>query len=92
MRCSAATWWPRSRACGRPAASTCRQWVARWKRTGQVTPRAPKGVFWALFLIVPFVLIIHFGVIRREERYLLARFGAPFADYMKRVPRYIWGI
>lgn len=33
-------------------------WVARWKRTGQVTPRAPKGVFWALFLIVPFVLSI----------------------------------
>ncbi|MEY2149830.1 pilin [Rhodanobacter sp. 115] len=33
-------------------------WVARWKRTGQVTPRAPKGVFWALFCIVPFVIAI----------------------------------
>lgn len=33
-------------------------WVARWKRTGQVQPGAPKGVFWALFLIVPFVLAI----------------------------------
>ena len=47
---------------------------------------------WLLVLLIHFVLIMHFGVIRREERYLLARFGAPYADYMKRVPRYIWGI
>lgn len=47
---------------------------------------------WLLVLLVPFVLVIHYGVIRREEVYLLARFGAPYADYMKRVPRYIWGI
>jgi protein-S-isoprenylcysteine O-methyltransferase Ste14 len=47
---------------------------------------------WLFVLLIPFVLIIHFGVIRREEEYLLARFGAPYADYMKRVPRYIFGI
>jgi protein-S-isoprenylcysteine O-methyltransferase Ste14 len=47
---------------------------------------------WMFVMIVPFVLIIHFGVIKREESYLLARFGAPYANYMKRVPRYIWGI
>lgn len=33
-------------------------WIARWKRTGQVTPHAPKGVFWALFCIVPFVIAV----------------------------------
>lgn len=47
---------------------------------------------WLFLLLVPFVLVIHYGVIRREERYLLARFGAPYADYMQRVPRYIFGI
>jgi Tfp pilus assembly major pilin PilA len=31
-------------------------WIARWKRTGQTEPRASKGVFWAIFLLVPFVL------------------------------------
>jgi protein-S-isoprenylcysteine O-methyltransferase Ste14 len=47
---------------------------------------------WLFLLLIPFVLVIHFGVIRREEKYLLARFGAPYADYMKRVPRYLFGI
>jgi protein-S-isoprenylcysteine O-methyltransferase Ste14 len=47
---------------------------------------------WLMLLIVPFVLVIHFGVIRREEEYLLARFGKEYADYMHRVPRYMFGI
>lgn len=47
---------------------------------------------WLLLLLIPFVLIMHYGVIRREEEYLLARFGAPYAEYVKRVPRYIFGI
>jgi Tfp pilus assembly major pilin PilA len=33
-------------------------WIARWKRTGQTSPTASKGVFWALFGLVPFVLAI----------------------------------
>ncbi len=33
-------------------------WLARWKRTGQTSPRASKGVFWAIFCIVPFVIAI----------------------------------
>lgn len=47
---------------------------------------------WLFVLLVPFVLIIHYGVIRREEAYLLARFGAPYANYMKQTPRYLLGI
>jgi protein-S-isoprenylcysteine O-methyltransferase Ste14 len=47
---------------------------------------------WLLLLVIPFVLLMHFGVIRREEEYLLARFGTVYAEYMKRTPRYIWGI
>jgi Tfp pilus assembly major pilin PilA len=33
-------------------------WLARWKRTGQTSPRASKGVFWGIFCIVPFVIAI----------------------------------
>lgn len=33
-------------------------WLARWKRTGQTSPSASKGVFWAIFCIVPFVIAI----------------------------------
>lgn len=33
-------------------------WVAHWKRTGRTFPRASKGVFWALFCLVPFMIAI----------------------------------
>ncbi|MEO9230002.1 MAG: pilin [Devosia sp.] len=33
------------------------RWVYRWKNTGQVEPKASKGVFWAL-LAIPFVISI----------------------------------
>jgi protein-S-isoprenylcysteine O-methyltransferase Ste14 len=45
---------------------------------------------WMLVLTIVFVPVIHFGVVRREERYLLAKFGARYQDYMRRVPRYGW--
>jgi Tfp pilus assembly major pilin PilA len=31
-------------------------WLARWKRTGQTSPRASKGIFWAIFCTVPFAI------------------------------------
>jgi protein-S-isoprenylcysteine O-methyltransferase Ste14 len=33
------------------------------------------GSDWALVLVLPAVLILHFGVVKREERYLAAKFG-----------------
>ncbi len=47
---------------------------------------------WLFLLLIPFVLVMHFGVIRREEEYLFARFGASYAAYVKQVPRYLLGI
>lgn len=47
------------------------------------------GSPWIL-LTLPFtVLIIHFGVIRREERYLEGKFGDEYREYCSRVRRWI---
>jgi protein-S-isoprenylcysteine O-methyltransferase Ste14 len=45
---------------------------------------------WMLVLTILLVPVIHYGVVRREERYLAARFGEPYHAYMTRVPRYGW--
>ena len=45
------------------------------------------------FLLLPFgALIIHFGVVRREERYLEARFGDDYRQMKESVPRYGWPV
>jgi protein-S-isoprenylcysteine O-methyltransferase Ste14 len=45
---------------------------------------------WTLILAVPTAVILHFGVVKREERYLKAKFGATYDAYMNKVPRYGW--
>ena len=44
---------------------------------------------WVLALVVPVVIIIHFGVILREERYLAAKFGRAYQDYARAVKRWL---
>ncbi len=44
---------------------------------------------WALVGLPVLVLWLHFGVIRREEAYLEARFGSEYLDYKGSVPRWI---
>lgn len=43
---------------------------------------------WMLVMTIVFVPVIHFGVVRREERYLEAKFGDAYRQYKTRVPRY----
>ena len=43
---------------------------------------------WTLVMLVAAALIIHVGVVKREERYLMAKFGDAYQQYMQTVPRY----
>jgi protein-S-isoprenylcysteine O-methyltransferase Ste14 len=42
-----------------------------------------------LLFVVPLVLIFHYGVVLREERYLTAKFGEPYLQYKREVRRWI---
>ena len=44
---------------------------------------------WILAMAVPLALVLRFGVIAREERYLEAKFGDPYRAYCARVRRWI---
>jgi protein-S-isoprenylcysteine O-methyltransferase Ste14 len=46
------------------------------------------NALWVLVLAVAVLLVMHFGVVRREERYLEAKFGDVYRTYRSRVRRY----
>lgn len=43
---------------------------------------------WLVVMTVVFAFVIHYGVVRREERYLEAKFGDAYRSYKASVPRY----
>jgi protein-S-isoprenylcysteine O-methyltransferase Ste14 len=45
---------------------------------------------WMLVMTVGLFPVLHFGVIKREERYLAAKFGDAYRRYRDAVPRYGW--
>lgn len=45
---------------------------------------------WTLVMTAAFALVVHFGVVLREERYLDRKFGDAYRNYKMRVPRYGW--
>jgi protein-S-isoprenylcysteine O-methyltransferase Ste14 len=45
---------------------------------------------WTLVMTVAFAGVVHFGVVKREERYLEAKFGNAYRKYKAQVPRYGW--
>jgi protein-S-isoprenylcysteine O-methyltransferase Ste14 len=44
---------------------------------------------WLLLTLVPFALIIHYGVVVREEAYLERKFGDAYRNYRSRVRRWL---
>ena len=44
---------------------------------------------WLLILLVPFALVIRYGVVEREERYLERKFGPEYLAYRSRVRRWL---
>ena len=45
--------------------------------------------WWGIVLLFPVLIIMHWGVILREERYLDQKFGASYRQYCTRVRRYL---
>jgi len=44
---------------------------------------------WPLVLVVPLLIVMRWGVVAREERYLDAKFGEPYRAYRARVRRWL---
>ena len=46
------------------------------------------NTWWGFVLLIPVLIVIHLGVVRREERYLEQKFGESYRKYKSSVRRY----
>ena len=44
---------------------------------------------WILAMLIPFYLVLRYGVVAREEAYLARKFGGVYLDYKSRVRRWL---
>src|SRR5579859_4158366 len=56
---------------------------------GQIGLAIAFNSLWLLMTLVPFVLVIRYGVVAREEAYLTRKFGDVYRGYCSRVRRWI---
>ena len=47
------------------------------------------NTWWGIVLLVPLLIVMHRGVVLREERYLEQKFGATYRAYRSKVRRYL---
>jgi protein-S-isoprenylcysteine O-methyltransferase Ste14 len=81
----------------RPALALATDGIYAWTRNPMYVGGAPLmlglaivlALDWVPLLMVPAWFLLHFGIVRREEAYLEARFGEAFRRYKARVPRYV---
>ena len=47
------------------------------------------SALWALLLLLPLLVIVQIGVVKREEIYLERKFGSEYLHYKARVRRWV---
>ncbi len=47
------------------------------------------NTWWGIVMLVPLLVIMHYGVVLREERYLEQKFGETYRQYRSTVRRYV---
>ena len=45
--------------------------------------------WWGIVVLAPLLIVMHWGVVLREERYLTQKFGEGYREYRSRVRRYL---
>jgi protein-S-isoprenylcysteine O-methyltransferase Ste14 len=84
----------------KPATALVTDGIFRWLRNpmyvGLALLVAGIGVAlasdWTLVMLLPGAAVLHIGVVKREERYLEAKFGNVYRAYKAQVPRYGWPV
>jgi len=81
----------------RPALALATDGIYAWSRNPMYVGGAPLmigiaivfALDWLPLLMLPAAFVLHFGIVRREEQYLEAKFGEAYRGYRARVPRYL---